>query len=100
MLIERNEIDFKNGKMTDDTLFITDFSDPENTYIDEDILLVEYPKNFAVDVSFHRSLNNLSVSVIFESDWENRFYRKFVELNDKAGLLASIKEAIDIAVKG
>ncbi|WP_411703939.1 hypothetical protein [Edaphovirga cremea] len=99
MNIYRNEIDVKGGRVTDDTLFITDFSDPVH-FIDQDLLLVEYENNFSVDVTFHDTINNLSVSVIFDINWENPIYKKIIELNDKTGLLASLKEAIDIAVKG
>ncbi|WP_114192881.1 hypothetical protein [Edaphovirga cremea] len=99
MNIYRNEIDVKGGKITDDTLFITDFNGPVG-YIDEDILLVEYENDFIVDISYHESRNDLSVNVIFESDWEHPVYTKSIGLLDKAGLLASLKEAIDIAVKG
>jgi hypothetical protein len=99
MNIYRNEIDFKGGRVTDDTLFITDFSDPVH-FIDQDLLLVEYENNFSVDVTFHDTINNLSVSVIFDINWESPIYKKIIELNDKKGLLASLKEAIDIAVKG
>lgn len=45
MSINRIDIDFKGGVVTDDTLFITDFDGPVG-YIDEDILLVEYPMIF------------------------------------------------------
>lgn len=99
MKILHNEIDIKGGKITDDTLFITDLAGPVG-YIDEDVLFIEYPNDFAVDVSFHDNTNNLTVNVIAGFDWENPVYRKFIELSDKAGLLASIKEAINIAVKG
>lgn len=99
MNIYRNEIDVKGGKITDDTLFITDFNGPVG-YIDEDILLVEYENNFIVDISYHESRNDLSVNVIFESDWDRPVYTKSIGLLDKNGLLASLKEAIDIAVKG
>jgi hypothetical protein len=99
MNIYRNEIDVKGGKITDDTLFITDFNGPVG-YIDEDILLVEYENDFIVDISYHESRNDLSVNVIFESDWEHPVYTKSIGLLDKTGLLASLKEAIDIAVKG
>jgi hypothetical protein len=99
MNIYRNEIDVKGGKITDDTLFITDFNGPVG-YIDEDILLVEYENDFIVDISYHESRNDLSVNVIFESDWEHPVYKKSIVLLDKTGLLASLKEAIDIAVKG
>ncbi|HCR63478.1 MULTISPECIES: hypothetical protein [Serratia] len=98
MSIDRKEIDFKGGVVTDDTLFITDLDDSVD-YIDEDLLLVEYKNNYSVDVSFHEGLNNLSVNVIFESDWEHPVYRKVIALNGKKELLESIKEAIDIAVK-
>ena len=98
MSIDRKEIDFKGGVVTDDTLFITDLDDSVD-YIDEDLLLVEYKNNYSVDVSFHEGLNNFSVNVIFESDWEHPVYRKVIALNGKKELLESIKEAIDIAVK-
>lgn len=99
MMIDPNEIDVKGGKITDDTLFITDLDGPA-AYIDEDVLLVEYENDFAVDISYHDSRNDFSVNVIFESDWENPVYTKSIERHDKTGLIASLKEAIDIAVKG
>ena len=46
MRINRTEIDFNGGTVTDDTLFITDFDGPVD-YIDEDILLVEYANDFS-----------------------------------------------------
>ncbi|WEJ90908.1 MAG: hypothetical protein P0Y63_07775 [Klebsiella huaxiensis] len=97
MRINRTDIDFKGGVVTDDTLFITDF-DGSVGYIDEDVLLVEYANNFAIDISFHEGSNDLSVNVISGSNWDNPVYRKVIGLRDKAGLLKSIKEAIDIAV--
>lgn len=69
MNISRTAIDFKGGKITDDTLFLTDFDDPAS-YIDLDVLLVEYANNFFVDVSFHDGANKLSVNVISEFIWE------------------------------
>ncbi|WP_114192878.1 hypothetical protein [Edaphovirga cremea] len=99
MNISRTAIDFKGGRITDDTLYITDFDDP-TSYIDLDVLLVEYANDYVVDVSFHEGANNLSVNVIYGSDWEHRVYRKVIERHDVAGLISSIKEAIDIAVKG
>lgn len=98
MSINRTDIDFKGGVVTDDTLFITDL-DGSVDYIDEDILLVEYANNFSVDVSFHEGSNDLSVNVICGSDWDNPVYRKVIGLRDKTGLLKLIKEAIDIAIK-
>lgn len=99
MRINRTEIDFNGGTVTDDTLFITDFDGPAD-YIDEDILLVEYVNDFSVDVSFHEGSNDLSVNVIRGSDWDNPVYRKTIGLRDKSVLLQSIREAIEIAVKG
>ncbi|MDJ1652550.1 hypothetical protein PFH44_03405 [Raoultella sp. Ech2A] len=99
MRINRIDIDFKGGMVTDDTLFITDF-DGSVDYIDEDILLVEYENDFSVDVSFHEGPNNLSVNVIRGSNWDNPVYSKIIGLRDKTALLQSIKEAIEIAVKG
>lgn len=99
MKINRSEIDFKGGQITDDTLFVTDL-DGSVDYIDQDVLLVEYANNFAVDLSFHDSTEDLSVNVISGSDWEHPVYRKIIERHDRIGLLTSLKEAIDIAVKG
>ncbi|EPQ5852420.1 hypothetical protein FMK74_26040 [Klebsiella pneumoniae] len=99
MRINRTEIDFNGGTVTDDTLFITAF-DGLVDYIDEDILLVEYANDFSVDVSFHEGSNDLSVNVIRGSDWDNPVYRKTIGLRDKSVLLQSIREAIEIAVKG
>lgn len=99
MNISRTAIDFKGGRITDDTLYITDFDDP-TSYIDLDVLLVEYPNNYVVDVSFHDSANKLSVNVISGFDWDNPVYTKSIERHDTIGLIASIKEAVDIAVKG
>lgn len=99
MRINRTEIDFNGGTVTDDTLFITDFDGPVD-YIDEDILLVEYANDFSLDVSFHEGSNDLSVNVIRGSDWDNPVYRKTIGLRDKSVLLQSIREAIEIAVKG
>lgn len=99
MRINRTEIDFNGGTVTDDTLFITDFDGPVD-YLDEDILLVEYANDFSVDVSFHEGSNDLSVNVIRGSDWDNPVYRKTIGLRDKSVLLQSIREAIEIAVKG
>lgn len=99
MRINRTEIDFNGGTVTDDTLFITDFDGPVD-YIDEDILLVEYANDFSVDVSFHEGSNDLSVNVIRGSDWDNPVYRKTIGLRDKSVLLQSIRQAIEIAVKG
>ncbi|ATM75660.1 MULTISPECIES: hypothetical protein [Serratia] len=99
MNISRSTIDFKGGKVTDDTLYITNFDDP-NSYIDQDVLLVEYANNFFVDVTFHDSSNDLSVYVISGIDWDNPIYTKSIGRHDKIGLIASIKEAVDIAVKG
>lgn len=99
MKISRTEIDFKGGNITDDTLFITDL-DGSVDYIDQDVLLVEYKNNFLVDISFYDSTEDLSVNVISGFDWEHPVYRKIIERHDKTGLLASLKEAIDIAVKG
>lgn len=99
MRINRTEIDFNGGTVTDDTLFITDFDGPVD-YIDEDILLVEYANDFSVDVSFHEGSNDLSVNVIRGSDWDNPVYRKTIGLRDKSVLLQSIREAIEIAGKG
>ncbi|VDR24484.1 Uncharacterised protein [Raoultella terrigena] len=99
MRINRIDIGFKGGMVTDDTLFITDF-DGSVDYIDEDILLVEYENDFSVDVSFHEGSNNLSVNVIRGSNWDNPVYSKIIGLRDKTALLQSIKEAIEIAVKG
>lgn len=99
MRINRTEIDFNGGIVTDDTLFITDFDGPVD-YIDEDILLVEYANDFSVDVSFHEGSNDLSVNVIRGSEWDNPVYRKTIGLRDKSVLLQSIREAIEIAGKG
>ncbi|EPK4722940.1 hypothetical protein MZP69_005050 [Klebsiella oxytoca] len=99
MRINRTEIDFNGGTVTDDTLFITDFDGPVD-YIDEDILLVEYANDFSVDVSFHEGSNDLSVNVIRGSEWDNPVYRKTIGLRDKSVLLQSIREAIEIAGKG
>lgn len=105
MRIHRTEIDLKGGKVTDDTLFITDFDGPVD-YIDEDILLIEYANDFSVDVSFHEGSNDLSVNVIRGSDWDNPVFKKTIGLRDKSVLLQSIREAIaiieaiEIAVKG
>lgn len=99
MNINRTEIDVKGGKITDDTLYVTDLDGPVD-YIDQDLLLVEYSNNFLVDVSFHDSMNSFSVNVIFECDWEHPVYKKIIGLHDRIGLLTSLKEAIDIAVKG
>lgn len=99
MRINRTEIDFNGGTVTDDTLFITDFDGPVD-YIDEDILLVEYANDFSVDVSFHEGSNDLSVNVIRGSNWDNPVYRKTIGLRDKSVLLQSIRQAIEIAVKG
>ena len=99
MRINRTEIDFNGGKVTDDTLFITDFDGPVD-YIDEDILLVEYANDFFFFFSFHEGSNDLSVNVIRGSDWDNPVYRKTTGLRDKSVLLQSIREAIEIAVKG
>lgn len=98
MSINRIDIDFKGGVVTDDTLFITDFDGPVG-YIDEDILLVEYPNDFSVDVSFHEGSNNLSVNVICGSNWEAPVYRKFIGLRDKAGLLKSIRKPLILLLK-
>jgi hypothetical protein len=99
MTIYRNEIDFKGGRITDDTLFIVDLDGPVD-YFDEDMLFVDYTNGYALDVSFHESLNVFSVNVIFENNWENPVYKKNIGRHDKIGLLASIKEAIEIVVRG
>ncbi|ATM77656.1 hypothetical protein CRN79_18225 [Serratia fonticola] len=98
MKISRAEIEVKGGKITDDTLFTTDL-DGSVDYIDQDVLLIEYANNTVVDISFYDSTENLSVNVISGFDWEHPVYRKIIARHDRAGLLASLKEAIDIAVK-
>lgn len=99
MNINQTAIDTKGGKITDDTLFTTDL-DGSVDYIDQDLLLIMYENNSLVDVSFHDSIESLSVKVIFNSNWEAPIYKKTITLKDKVRLLSLIKEAIDIAAKG
>lgn len=70
-----------------------------NDYIDDDLLLIEYPNDFAVDVSYHLSTNDISVRVILNCDWDNPEYRKILNY-DKIELIKTIQTAIDIAAKG
>jgi len=99
MNINQTAIDTKGGKITDDTLFTTNL-DGSVDYIDQNLLLIIYKNNSLVDVSFHDSIESLSVKVIFNSNWEVPVYKKTIALKDNIRLLSLIKEAIDIAAKG
>lgn len=98
MNIYPSDIDPKSGKITYASLFETNF-DGDTYFIDEDLLLIEYENDFAVDVSYHQPFNQLSVSVIYQIDWMEPVFKRVIEVN-KEQLLNTLKQAIDIAEKG
>ena len=57
-----NHIDFKSG-----TIKFLDNSE----YLKEDLLQVEYPNGFIIDVGWYGEKNGFIVNVIKDSDWEN-----------------------------